>query len=83
MGVSTETDVIASLGKPGATTLLPDRSKIDRYRLTGNRTSPWNSVPVIGLFAGTWPNVRSVEVALTFNPQGILVGTAQRSVPDI
>ena len=82
VGVSTETDVIASLGRPDATTLQPDGSKIYRYRLTGNRTSPWNYVPVIGLFAGVWPNVRSVEETLTFNPQGILAETAQRPVPE-
>ena len=81
VGVSMEADAIASLGKPDATTLQPDGSKTDRYRLMGSRTSPWNSVPVIGLFAGAWPEGRWVEETLTFDPQGILARTSQSPDP--
>ena len=81
VGVSTEADVIARFGKPDATIGRADGSRIDRYRLPGNRTSPWNYVPVVSLFAGVWPNVRLVEVTFTFNPQGILAATAQSSAP--
>lgn len=78
VGVCTEADAIASLGKPDASTVQPDGSKIVMYRLTGTQTNPWNAVPLIGLFAGVWPNPKSVEETLTFNQQGILTRTSQR-----
>jgi hypothetical protein len=81
VGVSTEADAIASLGKTGATILQPDGFKLDQYRLTGYRTSPWNSVPLIGLFAGAWPNVKLVRETLTFDPHGTLVKASQSSDP--
>jgi hypothetical protein len=81
IGVSTEADEIASLGKPCATILQPDRFKIDRYRLIGYRTSPWNSVPVIGLLAGVWPDAEWVKDTLTFDLDGTLVKISQSSAP--
>jgi hypothetical protein len=70
VGVSTEADAIVILGKPDASTLQPDGSKIDLFRTAGTEPGFWIA-----------SYTRVVEETMTFVSKGILARTSQRIGP--
>lgn len=72
-GVTTESQVIAKLGPPNATSVTDTGVRIDVY--TYVRTSPKavDFVPIVGVLAGG-ANATATSVSFTFDKNGILTG---------
>ena len=70
-GETTESQVIAKLGRPTSTTVKANGTRIDTYLFTHATPNAIDYVPFVGLLAGG-AHGKSNKVAFTFSKSGIL-----------
>lgn len=75
VGASTYQDVVAALGAPTTTSLMPNGARTAVYSYSSIRSQPQNFIPYLGpLVAGY--DTQASAVTFTFDSSGVLTGTA-------
>ena len=77
-GVTTESQVIAKLGRPTATSVTDTGIRIDVYAYVHASPKAIDFVPIVGSIAGG-ANANSTTVTFTFNNAGILTAYSSSS----
>lgn len=70
-GVTTESQVIAKLGRPTATSVTDTGTRIDVYAYVHSSPKAVDFVPIVGPLAGG-ANATSTAVTFTFDKDGVL-----------
>lgn len=71
-GVTTEAEVVAKLGRPTATTVKDDGTRVDVYAFTQASPNAIDFVPIVGLLAGG-ASGKTATVSFSFDKSSVLI----------